>query len=464
MTAQVVIVGAGPAGASAALALAKAGVASLLLDDNPRAGGQIFRAGFDGGPPRIGGDPRGDTLREGLRRYGSLIDHRSGHEVIAIYPDRRLWVAGPERAYELESEHLVLATGAIEVSVPVPGWTLPGVYTLGGLQILAKASASVPAGKTVLAGAGPLLYLVAAQLAEAGVDVRAVIDAAPLPTLGQLAGMAMAPALLARGIGFEVILRRHGIRLLRGHAVTALEGDGRVRSLRVVPVDEDWAPRPERGGTLEADAVGMSFGLRSNTELTQLAGCEHAYDAPSGGWRVARDAGYATSAENVYVVGDGAGIGGVDTALAEGTILGCDLARRLGVSNTVLDNEAKEAGQRLGPLSSFRRALVDWSGLRPGIFRIANASTIVCRCEDVTAGNIDAALDRGLTLPRGLKLGTRAGMGLCQGRTCHPAVQERLARHSGASLADQPMPTVRVPLRPVSAAMLASLAPTLPGE
>ncbi len=462
---SVVIVGAGPAGASVALALARSGVASILLDDNPQAGGQIFRSRADGRAAPVGHDARGAALREALRHHASLIDHRRGHEVIAVYPGAKLWVAAAEGgAYELAAEHLVLATGAVEVSVPVPGWTLPGVYTLGGLQILAKASATVPAGRTVLAGAGPLLYLVAAQLVSAGVAVTDVVDAAGFPTPRQIAGMARVPGLFLRGLGFELTLRRHGVEIHRRSAVVEMSGEGAVSEVVVAPLSADWTSRLEGRVRLRADVVGMSFGLRPNTELSQLAGCEHDYDAGAGGWRVRRDAGFATSVTNVYAVGDGAGIGGVDTALAEGTILGHHLARRLGTTTPILDAEATEARRQLPWLAAFRGALVDWSGLRPGIFRIADSATMVCRCEDVRAGDIDQALAAGIALPRGLKLRTRAGMGLCQGRTCSPAVQHRIADKAGLPLAVLPMPTVRVPLRPVPVAALATLAPTTAAE
>jgi NADPH-dependent 2,4-dienoyl-CoA reductase/sulfur reductase-like enzyme len=322
----------------------------------------------------------------------------------------------------------------------------------------------VPAGRTVLAGAGPLLYLVAAQLVSAGVAVTDVVDAAGLPTPGQLAGMARVPGLFLRGLGFELTLRRHGVAIHRRSAVVEIVGEGAVREVVVAPVGDDWTPRSEGRKRLSADVVGLSFGLRPNTELTQLAGCEHDHDAAAGGWRVRRDEDYATSVANVYAIGDGAGIGGVDTALAEGTILGQSLAGQLGTTNAILDAEATEARRQLPWLAAFRRALVAWSGLRPGIFRAAQADTMVCRCEDVRAGDIDQALAAGLSLPRGLKLRTRAGMGLCQGRTCAPAVQHRIADRSGLSIAELPMPTVRVPLRPVSLAALATLAPTTAGE
>lgn len=464
MSARVVIVGAGPAGAGTAIALARSGVASILLNDNPQAGGQIFRSRPDGRAPGLGHDARGAALREALRQHAGLIDHRRGHEVVAVYPGPKLWVASAERTYQLAAERLVLATGAVEISVPVPGWTLPGVYTLGGLQILAKSSASVPAGRTVLAGAGPLLYLVAAQLVSAGVAVTDVIDAAAFPTFGQLAGMARVPALLARGLGFELTLRRRGVAVHRRSAIVEVAGRDAAQEVVIALVDDAWAPTTGGRTRLAADVVGMSFGLRPNTELTQLAGCKHVYDTGAGGWRAARDAGFTTSVANVYAIGDGAVIGGVDTALAEGMLLGHQLARQLGTTTPTLDAEIEEARRQLPRLAAFRRALVDWSGIRPGIFRAASAETTVCRCEDVRVADLDQALDAGIALPRGLKLRTRAGMGLCQGRTCFPAIQQRIADIAGLPLAEVPMPTVRVPARPVSAAALATLVPTTAGE
>jgi NAD(P)H-nitrite reductase large subunit len=246
--------------------------------------------------------------------------------------------------------------------------------------------------------------------------------------------------------------------------VVEIIGVDSAREIMIASLDDDWSPRPGGRIQLPADVVGMSFGLRPNTELTQLAGCDHVYEAPAGGWRVRRNAGYATSIANVYAIGDGAGIGGVDTALAEGVILAYDLAPRLGAATAAIDADADQAQRSLAALAGFRRGLVAWSGIRPGIFRAADAGTMICRCEDVRSGDIDQALAAGIALPRGLKLRTRAGMGLCQGRTCAPAIQQRIADRAGMPIADVPMPTVRVPLRPVSVAALATLVPTTAGE
>ena len=195
---DIVIVGAGPAGLAAATSLAQAGLAVTLLDDNRQAGGQVWRTGPADAPDTLAfRDQRGDEFRARLKQAGAMIDYCPGHEIVAIDRDLQLWVnTGAGNVASLR----LLATGAVEVVAPVPGWTLPGVYGLGGLQALVKSSRVVPSAKLVLAGAGPLLHLVAVQMATLGVDVAAVVDAAACQTPGQVAGMATAPKLLAKGL------------------------------------------------------------------------------------------------------------------------------------------------------------------------------------------------------------------------------------------------------------------------
>ena len=456
----VVIVGAGPAGATAALALADAGISCVLLDDNARAGGQVWRTGAaDLGPPLAYSDDRGEDLRRDLARLGDIFDYRAGHEVVGLFPDLRMWVLdGGETVTSLCPKAVILATGALEVFAPVPGWTRPGVYGLGGLQALMKTSRAVPEGPVVLGGAGPLLRLVAAQMAALGAEITAVVDAAPWPSPGQVVRMASQPGLLAKVLAQEWGLVRRGIPVHRGCAIVEVAGAGEVDSVLVAPVDEDWRPVGGPRRRLAARVVGLGYGVRSNVELTRLAGCEHVFSPTRGGWHATRGQDMETTVENLFLAGDGGGIGGVEAALAEGVIAAAAVAERLGRGDR-LKTKAAMARRRLADLARFQDALAEWSGARPGIFAAAGEDTIVCRCEDVTRGEIAAAVAAGYTDIGPVKMSTRAGMGLCQGRTCTPAVQAIMARETGMSLAEVALPTARAPLRPVPLQALAQLPP-----
>lgn len=456
--ARIAIVGAGPAGLAAAIALAEAGISCTLIDDNRAAGGQIFRAGPTLPPNLPGIDPRGREMRQRLASFADRIDHRRGTEVVAIDAERRLWLAGEDGSgAELTPDVAILCPGALELFAPVPGWTLPGVFGLGGLQILLK-SGVVPEGPVVLAGAGPLLRLIAAQLLACGVRLVAVADAAPLPGAGALADMMGEPALLARGLGLEAAILKARVPLLRQHAVIAIEGAGAVQRVEVAPVDADWRPTGRSRRQFDATVLGLGFGLRPNVELTLLAGAEHDFDPALGGWHVRRSPDLESSIRNLFVAGDGAGVQGVEAALAEGAIAAYAAAVRLALPNAAsLYPAAARGRERLARLARFRRGLAAWSAPRPGILAAAAPETVICRCEDVTRAEIADALTAGFTDMRALKLRTRAGMGLCQGRVCAPMLQHLVAAATGRAAAAVPLPTARPPLRPVTAASLAGM-------
>jgi NADPH-dependent 2,4-dienoyl-CoA reductase/sulfur reductase-like enzyme len=455
---DIIIVGAGPAGLTAALALAAAGVRSSLIDDNDAAGGQIFRTGArERAYP--GEDPRGARLRAALQAQRGLIDYLPQSEIVGIEPDLALWVHGPGGAVDrLRPRAVVLATGALELWAPIPGWTLPGVYGLGGLQILLKTSGVVPRGPVVLAGAGPLLRLVAAQLLACGAEIAAVIDAAARPSLGQLAALATQPRLLGRGLCWELALRRRRVPILSRHTVVAIEGAQNAQAVEIAPVDDAWRPLSSGRRRIDAAVIGLGFGVRPNLELTRLAGCEHDHDPASGGWHVRRTDALETTIAGLFVAGDGAVIGGVDRALAEGALVAHAVAARLGLPQAAaLAAGAAAARRRLAGLRRFRAALTGWSMPRPGMFAAATADTLICRCEDVTRAQIADAVAAGYTEIGPLKMSTRAGMGLCQGRSCTPAIQHLLAALADLPVAQIGLPTSRIPIRPVPMGAMAKL-------
>ncbi|MCK6451347.1 MAG: NAD(P)/FAD-dependent oxidoreductase [Alphaproteobacteria bacterium] len=455
----VAIVGAGPAGSGVAFALAEAGVGCVLIDDNAAAGGQVFRAGWQQSAPRSAADPRGVELRARLRRAAATIDHRPNSELVAV-ENGMLWLLDSDgRLGSIRFDALVVATGAIEVFAPMPGWTLPGVVGLAGLQTMLKSAGVVPAAPTVLAGAGPLLYLVATQMIEAGVPVAAVVDAAARPSPGVLAQMAARPSLLLAGLTLRLRLLRARVPVLTSTAIVEIEGGGHAEAVRVAPVDRAWRPHAGSATRIECRVVGLGLGLRPNVDVTRAAGCRHAHDLGRGGWHPERDEDGVTSVPGVFVAGDAGGITGADAAIADGAIVAVAVLRHLCQPvPSMLASEAAVARRLRARQRLFAKAIMQWSAPRPGIFDAAPADTMICRCEAVTRRALDDALAGGYEAPGPAKMATRIGMGACQGRLCHPALQAITQQRRGIAPADQGMPTVRSPLRPVPARALIAMA------
>ncbi len=437
-TALTLVIGAGPAGATCALALAEAGLPSILVDDAVAAGGRIAPPGPTL-PDLPGLDPRGAVLRRAIAAV-PLIEHRTNTSFAGRFADGRVLLVGPAGPATLTPDTLILATGAIETVISAAG--LGPALSLGGVQTLLKSAGVVPEGKVLLGGSGPLLLLVAVQLAMAGVEVVGVADLAPAPTLTLARGLAARPALALKALHWRWLLARLGVpiwyrSLVQSVAdgaatIAALDAQGRVLTTR----------------TCAADRVFLGHGLRPAIEAAQQAGCRIEHDPALGGWHVAVDALGATSVPGVFAIGEGAGIGGADMAQAAGVLLACHLAEAAGQTLPLRLARRRTRAQRLLVAGDrFRRALGAWSAWPAEIGQAIPDEAVVCACEGVTAGDLRAS---GYRAPAPVKLATRIGMGLCQGRSC--------AALAAAITGDLTPPAPRWPLVPVRAADLATLA------
>jgi NADPH-dependent 2,4-dienoyl-CoA reductase/sulfur reductase-like enzyme len=408
---EVLVIGAGPAGLSAGKAAASCGRHTVILDDGALPGGQIWRA--KGGAM----SPKAADRFEAAREAGATL-HPETTLVDLPRPGVGLAV-GPDGPIETGFDRLVLATGARELFLPFPGWTLPNVTGVGGLQALFKGGLDIWQKKVVVAGSGPLLFAVAATLAQEGARVVAVAEQAPIRAVRRFAlGMVRWPMKAVEGLGMA--LRMGRVRYLAGTWVVRAEGEGRVQ--RAVLFDGD------RELALDCDFLAMGFGLVPNTEAARLLGCRMI-----GGF-VAVDELQRTSVESVYCAGEPTGIGGVEKAEIEGAIAGyaaCGELRR-----------AKRLAGRLRSSRRFERALSAAFALRPEIKALAEGDTVVCRCEDVAWSAICA-----FPSWTEAKMATRCGMGPCQGRICGAALRCMVGWEA---------PGVRPPLFPVSVADLAA--------
>jgi NADPH-dependent 2,4-dienoyl-CoA reductase/sulfur reductase-like enzyme len=385
---EVVVVGAGPAGMAAACAAAAGGRRVAIVDDTPWLGGQIWR-GEQARPKHA----QARLWLARLRDSGATVLDRTS--VVAAPAEHLLLAEHPDGAREISWEKLILATGARELFLPFPGWTLPGVIGPGGLQALVKQGWPIAGKRVVLCGTGPLLLAVADGLQQHGAKIVSIAEQAPLGRVVEF-GLKLLrhPAKVAQGLGIRT--RLWGVPFRCGVWPLKAEGGTRVRCVTLTDGRKTWSET--------CDVLACGFHLVPNVELPLALGCEL-----KGGF-VAVDQWQATSVADVFCAGEPTGIGGAECALTEGQIAGFAAAGQPARAEALF-------GQRHA-WHAFRAALAKTYALRDELKLLATDETLLCRCEDVPLGRV-----RQLGGWREAKLLSRCGMGACQGRVCGAATK-----------------------------------------
>ncbi|MGF6573934.1 NADPH-dependent 2,4-dienoyl-CoA reductase/sulfur reductase-like enzyme [Paraburkholderia sp. GAS333] len=448
---DVIVLGGGPAGAQAAIAAASTGLRVALFDENVSAGGQVYRAPLAGVAPTPGADQAaGDALRSELAASNVTAFFR--HPVWAVTGNYRVDATGPDGPLHCTARALIVASGTTERVVPFEGWTTPGVIGLAAATILLKSQHMLPGRSTLVAGCGPLLAAVAAKTLEGGGKVEAIVD---LASTGDWA-RAM-PAMLGRldllrqGFKWWNAIRRAGTPRYARHTIVRVEPAGDRLRATLAPCDAAGRVIDGERKTVLSDCIAVGHGLTPSSEITRLLRAEHRYSRAAGGWVAVADADGRTSRPLLYVAGDGAGIAGAAAAATHGMLAGLACARDLGASGAIAAKRVADLRQAHRDASRFGHAMANLMALRAGHVDSIAPDTIVCRCEDVTRAEIDAACDAGAHDVNQLKAWTRCGMGPCQGRTCGDVAGELLMRRMGAnSREDVGCFSARTPLRPVT--------------
>lgn len=412
---EIVVVGAGPAGIAAACAAAECGKKVAVVDDTPWLGGQIWR-GEQAKPKQ----PQAQQWLERLAKSGATMLDRTG--VIAA-PEKKLLLAEhPDGPREIRWEKLILATGARELFLPFPGWTLPGVIGPGGLQALVKNGWPIAGKRVVVCGTGPLLLAVADGLQQHGAKIVSIAEQAAFKRIMDFGfQMLRYPAKIAQGIGIKT--RLWDVPFRCGTWAVKAEGDTHVQRVTLTDGRKTW--------TEECDVLACGFNLVPNVELPLALGCAlEAGFVRVNDWQL-------TTAPDVFCAGEPTGIGGADCALTEGQIAG--------YAATGQSDKAKALFGQRAKWHAFRAALAETYALRDELKHLATDDTLLCRCEDVSLGRV-----KQFSGWREAKLLSRCGMGACQGRICGTAAKFILGWG---------MESVRPPVLPARVSSLMTTAP-----
>ncbi|SEK06000.1 FAD/NAD(P)-dependent oxidoreductase [Paraburkholderia diazotrophica] len=476
---DLLIVGAGPAGMAAACEARERGLSVIVADEGHAPGGQIYR----------------DVSTSPLRSIAALgKDYAAGRPLIEHFfacgaqylPHTLVWQIGREErtgateavamltrgnAADAGNAHgldhasgtlavharaVLLATGAQERPWPIRGWTLPGVMGVGAAQTALKSAGLVPCAQTVLVGSGPLLWLFGSQLLEAGRRIAAIVDTTPpdahTKALRHLPRALRAADYLLKGWRMMRAVRRAGIAIHHHALDVEIIGDTRAGAVRFV----DGAGNARQ---IEASLMLLHQGVIPSTNLARATGCAHEWDARTACWHPQTDAWGRSSVADVWIAGDGAGIGGAQAAAFAGTLAALDVAAQLGALDTLTRDRASRAPRAALNHHLAVRPLLDALYTPPPASRLPTDEVIVCRCEEVTAGEIRRIAARGCTGPNQMKAFSRCGMGPCQGRLCGTTVGELIAHAQARDPADVGYYRIRAPVKPVTIAQLAQAMP-----
>lgn len=457
---DVLVLGAGPGGLGAAIAARACGASVTVLDERAGPGGQYYKQPAVHGaglPPPDAQAEGGRALIAAARAAGAIIE--SGHLAWGAFAPRTIVATGPDGTRRYEPRALVVATGAYERGWPVPGWTLPGVITTGAAQTLWRTARRLPGRRVLIAGNGPLNLQLAAELLEGGGEIAAIVEAARRPgtaTLGAALRMALlAPALVRDGLRYHLRRLRAGVPMLHGAVLASVERTDRGL-LASVKTLADGTQRQ-----FSVDAVCLGYGFEPANEILRALDCAHDFDRARGHLVTQRDADGATTVAGVFALGDCTGLGGAQAARAEGVVVGHAAARHAGHAMPAPRQAVEHAARAaLGRQRAFQAAL--WhlfaSGMPTPLGQLTRPDTLICRCEEVSLGRIEAAIAAGATSAGAVKQCTRAGMGRCQGRYCGPIVDALTAHHNTTGRDEFSGFAPRLPVKPVAIADLVRLA------
>jgi thioredoxin reductase/bacterioferritin-associated ferredoxin len=457
---DLIVIGGGPAGISAAVEAAKQGAFVSIIDENRNLGGKVLH-NDEQGIAKLPAEPVEDKTKKELFAELKQVENQ-----IDIYPESEVWDIDASdlkvtfssrgrdgsQSINLQGKSIVIATGALERAIPFPGWEQPGVFSIGGLNSLVKRGV-LPGKSFLVAGSGPLLLLLANNLLKAGAEVSAVVQTPSNFALFRNSWKLMRSFSFDKLLlGFKYLLkiRSKGIPVYNGYALAEVKTNGDKKEASVLKLDAEGKAINSSKKQIEIDNAAVSYGLMPNIILTRLCGCKHFYDRQRYYWRVDSDQNMQTSVSKIFAAGDGVAIKGYLASMVEGRIAGLQACAAMGhLDQNTADFRCRPLQGKMQKLSAVGLAMDKLSRTGENIFDLISDQTVICRCEEVTMSDIRRAVENGAKDIEDIKRQTRLGMGHCQGRFCGQVVNELLAKVSAENKEPQ-LFTPRIPAKPIS--------------
>lgn len=450
------IVGAGPAGISAAIEAVKLGAKVTLIDENVKPGGKIYQQLPDAFVIRdvnqLGKDYiKGQKLLEDLDKYRAGIEFLDNVIVWGAWEDKSLEIVYQGKTHTLKPQKLILAEGAYERPMPFPGWTLPGVYAAGGVQRMVKTQRVLPGKKFLLTGTGPLQLVVASQLIRSGAQVVGVLEAASSSGWWKRISKVWGQwELIKDGLEYLSELRKAKVPFLSPYGIVEAHGTDQVTGATYAKLDENWKPIAGTEKKVEVDSICVGYGFIPSTRLSGLCKCKLQYSHELGGLIPEHDMYMETSVPGVFIAGDGCGVAGAMVAVEEGRLCAIRACNQLGrIKEDKLKSLSEPILKKLKEIRKFRTVLDEVSAIRLGWFTRVRDDTIICRCEEVTAGEIRKAIADGAVQTNEMKGLLRTGMGYCQGRFCESSLHALIALETKRPIEELERWTLRPPIKPI---------------
>lgn len=445
---DLLIIGGGIGGLSAALSASNCGVNTILIDDREKLGGQFCKQPIINEnilldeQVKLGNNLINKVIENGVRIFTNT-------SVFAIFEKKEILAIKGNELITFRPKKIIFSTGAYEKGYPVKGWTLPGVMTTGAMQSLLKGYNVLAGKKILMCGNGPFILHVAKELKKAGAEIVAISEKSSKPTILDykilIKLLLNSFELFFKGVRYLFFLKFNRIPVFYGYEITSIEEKDRGLTGTIKNIEGTDSK------CFEVNCICLGYGFNSSNNMLRFIDCKHDYKSDSNSLVTYRHDDFQTTVKDIYAIGDCVQINGAQVAELEGILTGYNVAESLSYNiNSEYFEEKIIYEIKLRKLKTFQDNL--WKLYKSNNNNLAflDKDVEICRCECIKYSTIENALENGFTSIRDLKLKTRLGMGACQGRYCGQIVLDILKHNFGVKIKETDFFTPRIPFMPLN--------------